>query len=181
MRTVYDCYSHLYVGDYFADTLRLNAGEHRALRRLLLESWCRELAMDDDIGLAVSAGLTPRAWRTVKPAILELLVDMRPKIAACVRHLRTYDGQRLPSSAWQIVRSIAFERDGYECTYCGAGRLLQGDHIIPLTRGGSNALNNVTTACQRCNHAKGSKTPDEWCAAGLRDGSQILVRAARDA
>jgi len=180
MRTVYDCYGHLYVGDDFADTLSLNAGEHSALRRLLLESWCRGLAMDDDKKLAASAGLTPRAWRTVKPAILELLVDMRPRIDECVRHLRAYDGQRLPSAAWQIVRSIAFERDCYECTYCGAGRSLQGDHIIPLTRGGSNILNNVTTACKRCNQSKGSKTPEEWRASGLRDGTQILIRGARD-
>ena len=181
MRNLCDFYADLYVGDYSADTLHLNAGEHSALRRLLMESWCRDLAMDDDLDLAASAGLTLRAWSRVKPAILDLLVDMRPRIAECVRHLRACDGQRLPSAAWQVVRSIAFERDGYACTYCGVDRSLQGDHIIPLIRGGSNALNNITTACKKCNQSKGSKTPEEWFASGLGNGAQILILATRDA
>jgi hypothetical protein len=55
------------------------------------------------------------------------------------KNIRAFDGQRLPNEDWQIVRSIVLERDGHACTYCGAKSQLEGDHILPLARGGSNA------------------------------------------
>ena len=78
------------------------------------------------------------------------------------KHIRAFDGRRLPPDDWHIVRSIVLERDGYVCTYCGADKQLEGDHILPLSRGGSNALNNLTTACRACNLSKGPKTAKEW-------------------
>lgn len=41
-----------------------------------------------------------------------------------------------------------------ECGYCGARAELQRDHIIPLSRGGSNHIGNIIPACARCNYAK---------------------------
>jgi len=38
MQVLHEPYAHLYVGDYFADTLDLSAHEHCALRLLLLEN-----------------------------------------------------------------------------------------------------------------------------------------------
>jgi 5-methylcytosine-specific restriction endonuclease McrA len=44
------------------------------------------------------------------------------------------------------------------CTYCGTpateGNPLTIDHIVPLSRGGTNQLSNLTVACARCNRAK---------------------------
>jgi 5-methylcytosine-specific restriction endonuclease McrA len=44
------------------------------------------------------------------------------------------------------------------CTYCGAPWTKENpltiDHIVPLTRGGTNARENLTVACYRCNRAK---------------------------
>ena len=37
-QTLHEAYAHLYVGDYFTDTLDLSAHEHCALRLLLLEN-----------------------------------------------------------------------------------------------------------------------------------------------
>ena len=57
-----------------------------------------------------------------------------------------------------------FLRDGHLCMYCGRelpGYLLTRDHLIPLSRGGADCWSNVVTACRGCNHAKGSRTPDE--------------------
>ena len=39
--SLHEPYAHLYVGDYFTDTLDLSAHEHCALRLLLLETWVR--------------------------------------------------------------------------------------------------------------------------------------------
>ncbi len=36
------------------------------------------------------------------------------------------------------------------------------DHIVPLSRGGSDSLENLQLACWSHNHAKASMMPDEW-------------------
>ena len=36
------------------------------------------------------------------------------------------------------------------------------DHKVPMSRGGSNNIDNIQFLCRPCNIAKGSKTNDEW-------------------
>jgi hypothetical protein len=115
--------------------------------------------------LASVAGLTKAEWQAIKPSVPPLLRGVQPHIAASLKHIRLFDGQRLPSEDWHIVRSIVLERDGHACTYCGSDKRLEGDHIVPLSRGGSNAFVNLATACRPCNLSKGSKTVEEWRAA----------------
>ena len=56
---------------------------------------------------------------------------------------------------WLTLRDMAFERDGYLCTYCGdESGPFEIDHIIPRIKGGENTLDNVTVACRRCNRSK---------------------------
>lgn len=55
-----------------------------------------------------------------------------------------------------------FSRDSYTCAYCGITDSLTIDHIIPISRGGTNAENNLTTVCGRCNKDKGGKMLSEW-------------------
>jgi 5-methylcytosine-specific restriction endonuclease McrA len=56
------------------------------------------------------------------------------------------------------TRFAIYARDGFDCVYChgefplrhdGAGLTL--DHVIPRSKGGSNAPENVVTACWSCN------------------------------
>lgn len=162
IQTLHEPYAFLYVGDYFADTLDLAAHEHRALRLLLLETWL--MGPVGNTRLAKVAGLTKEEWQAIKPAVLPLLRDVQPRIAQSLKFIRLFDGQRLPNEDWQIIRSIVMERDGHVCTYCGSKKRLEGDHIVPLSRGGSNALTNIATACRPCNLSKGSKTLEEWYA-----------------
>jgi hypothetical protein len=73
------------------------------------------------------------------------------------------DNGRPPLSEWRILHMTVFERDDFTCQYCGArGVSLQCDHIIPVSRGGGNELDNLTTACRPCNQSKRDKTPEEW-------------------
>jgi len=160
IRALYESYAHLYVGDYFADTLDLAAREHRALRLLLLETWVRGPV--GNARLAKVAGLTKAEWQVVKTSVLPLLRAVQPRIAESLMRIRAFDGQRLSSDDWHIVRGIVLERDGHACTYCGSDKQLEGDHIVPLSRGGSNAFANLATACRPCNVSKGSKTLKEW-------------------
>ena len=168
IQSLHEPYAHLYVGDYFADTLDLSAHEHRALRLLLLETWVRGPV--GNIRLPAVARLTKEEWHAVKPSVLPLLRSVQPRIAESLKRIRAYDGQRLPADDWHIVRSIVLERDGHACTYCGSDKQLEGDHIVPLCRGGSNAFVNLATACRPCNLSKGSKTVEEWRAIRVASG-----------
>lgn len=54
------------------------------------------------------------------------------------------------------------------CNYCGRAFGAEGsfkrtlEHIVPLSRGGSNTIDNLVCACVRCNSQKGDKLPEEW-------------------
>jgi hypothetical protein len=160
IQALHEPYAYLYVGDYFADTLDLSAPEHRALRLLLLETWVHGPV--GHVRLAQVTRLTPAEWQDVKPGVLPLLRAVQPRIAQSLKNIRAFDGRRLPADVWHIVRSIVLERDGHACVYCGATQPLAGDHIVPLSLGGSNALTNLATACRPCNLSKASSTLEEW-------------------
>ena len=64
-----------------------------------------------------------------------------------------------------LTNRALFRRDGHICLYCGEQYKqmeLTRDHIIPMSRGGSDSWENVVTACYRCNNQKGNRTPEEW-------------------
>jgi len=50
------------------------------------------------------------------------------------------------------------------CAYCGASLKIgyHVDHIVPLSRGGSNWITNIQLTCADCNHRKWAKDPLVW-------------------
>jgi len=55
-----------------------------------------------------------------------------------------------------------------KCYYCGreVGKNYHVDHIIPLSRGGTNDPSNLVIACPECNVRKGGRMPHEWAQGG---------------
>lgn len=52
------------------------------------------------------------------------------------------------------------EQYGSYCCHCGNWFLsewLTFEHVIPRSRGGSNALSNLRLACRPCNQARGAQ------------------------
>lgn len=47
------------------------------------------------------------------------------------------------------------------CAYCG-GKATSIDHVLPVSRGGTNTRENLAPACADCNRRKHAKTPAEW-------------------
>ncbi len=73
------------------------------------------------------------------------------------------DQLRPSSEVWRKIRERIFGRDDYTCTYCGSrGVRLECDHVIPISRGGSNDDHNLVTACFKCNRSKRDKLVSEW-------------------
>lgn len=56
------------------------------------------------------------------------------------------------------------------CAYCGKQKKLTRHHVVPLSRGGSNKIENVVPACGRCNGSIGTKTiyPEKYDARKAR-------------
>lgn len=62
-----------------------------------------------------------------------------------------------------VSKSRRFEvlaRDGFRCRYCGAQPTtveLHVDHVVPRSRGGSDAMDNLVAACLPCNFGKSDR------------------------
>jgi hypothetical protein len=62
------------------------------------------------------------------------------------------------------TRFEVFTRDGFTCQYCGKqppDTVLEVDHIIPRSRGGSDDIDNLATSCFDCNRGKAASLTAE--------------------
>lgn len=44
------------------------------------------------------------------------------------------------------------------CSYCGGVGQMQVEHVVPISSGGSNTIENIVPACRSCNGSKGNKS-----------------------
>ena len=54
------------------------------------------------------------------------------------------------------IRREVWRRDEGKCVKCGSRKNLEYDHIIPVSRGGSNTARNIELLCESCNRSKGA-------------------------
>lgn len=72
------------------------------------------------------------------------------------------------------------ERYGNRCLCCGVtGVVLEADHVVPLTRGGSDEIGNIQPLCGVCNRSKFVKTVDYRSGGDIPPGSRDLLGEAR--
>lgn len=86
------------------------------------------------------------------------------------------------AAEWE-AKLAAFD---HRCAYCGCGGQMTVDHDVPLSRGGSNTIDNIVPACRPCNTRKNDMTAVEYFARLSGEGNSMTPRwaaqlaAARD-
>jgi 5-methylcytosine-specific restriction endonuclease McrA len=88
--------------------------------------------------------------------------------------IRLLEYRRIPRQARALSRKNILMRDRFTCQYCLSTLPtsdLTLDHVIPRSRSGETAWENLVACCHVCNNRKGNRTPDE---AGMK-----LARAPR--
>lgn len=75
------------------------------------------------------------------------------------------------AAMWGVENTLTFEevetlilRDGCKCAMCDSVEFLQLEHLRPISRGGSNSIDNICLLCRDCNFSKGARMPLEWIA-----------------
>ena len=69
------------------------------------------------------------------------------------KNIKSGDSRYIPK---EIVKAV-WERDHGRCQICGSKRRIHYDHHIPLSKGGSNTVENMRILCQKCNLKKSDK------------------------
>ena len=132
--------------------------------------------------LALNASFEPLTMVPVRRA-LRLVIDRKAEIVEADGSVVRSERMALPRPAVirlvkfvhvprrfrrQVTNTFLFARDNYRCQFCGRHQhalryreCLTRDHLVPLSRGGSNVWSNVLTACSTCNTRKGNLLPEE--------------------
>lgn len=103
-----------------------------------------------------------RAYREANPA------PERFTRAQYMDHARAL-GTHTEAEYWAKVRACR----GH-CEYCGKRIGLyefHGDHMTPVSRGGSDAIDNIAVCCKGCNLEKNTMTANEYRAYRARRGA----------
>ena len=87
------------------------------------------------------------------------ILELHPIVAA-----RGHASPRALDPTPALTNAALFARDQHLCLYFGrdfARQHLTRDHVVPLSRGGRDAWENVVAACFHCNSRKGGRTPQQ--------------------
>lgn len=82
-------------------------------------------------------------------------------------------------------RKTVFERDGYKCVYCRRNVVDDAtisvkmratvDHLRLKSRGGSDSLENLVTACYKCNHSRADRNWRDFANTEARNYIERIV------
>jgi 5-methylcytosine-specific restriction protein A len=139
-------------------------------------------------GSAEAAG---KRWQPLarRPAAAEQAValSMKPCLdcgvpasgSRCRRHQREYERRRgTPAErgydeTWRLNVRVAITAQPF-CSSCRSTTDLTGDHIVPLSRGGTNRADNIRVLCRSCNSRKGARATRDG-RGGARTGPDARV------
>ena len=102
-------------------------------------------------------------------------------------------GQYQPAGRWIRAekRASIYERDGWQCAYCGRGprdsrRMSQAaviltlDHLTARSAGGDNSARNLVTACKSCNSSRRDRDWRDFAPGGAQERIEWLIEQPLD-
>ncbi|MGH2520165.1 MAG: HNH endonuclease, partial [Chloroflexota bacterium] len=87
-----------------------------------------------------------------------------------------------PHRTRALSRKNILMRDRNTCQYCGVSHpahTMTLDHVLPRSRGGKSAWENLVASCHACNHRKGDRLPHEAGMRLLRDPRPFNLHTSR--
>jgi hypothetical protein len=90
---------------------------------------------------AITLAKKIRQRQATKPFVDELIRTRRVQFAA--NH--------------ESLMLLLIARDGCQCKVCGSIESLTLDHVLPLSRGGTDEPDNLQILCRSCNSRKGAR------------------------
>jgi len=119
---------------------------------------------NEDIKAAYEEGelMTDLAeWHQIsKQRVFEICTGyVSPSQSKCKRRSKANPTNRILHRHTRFIkiRFAVLKRDNFTCQYCGRKApdvSLHVDHVIPRSRGGTDAMANLKTACADCNLGK---------------------------
>ena len=79
-----------------------------------------------------------------------LFEKLKVKFDETQDEVSSYERPRIPEN----VRVEVWRRDGGKCARCGSREKLEYDHIVSISKGGSNTARNIELLCERHNRSK---------------------------
>lgn len=115
---------------YLADVLNYNASEHEEISLRV-----KKMAYESEVEIV-----------KLRSAVANLEAAVGFKKAGPKR-----------TAIQEDVKLAVWARDGGACVRCGSKQSLHFDHIIPVSKGGSNSEANIQILCEHCNLQKSDK------------------------
>ncbi len=107
---------------------------------------------------------TPKDQRKAYVPAYRLTPEQKHENKRAANH-RAHQARRAAGPAphkFDVGRMICMQDD--RCTYCqtALGSKYHIDHMLPIARGGTNALTNLQLLCPKCNMQKGAMTLEDF-------------------
>lgn len=112
-------------------------------------TWTNKIHFDNgrDLAIRFSVCREARVFHVVLAELIDRLNDPIDETAFSPRR------ERIPDD----IKVSVWRRDGGCCVRCGSREKLEYDHVIPVSKGGSNTIRNIELLCESCNRAKSAK------------------------
>lgn len=160
-------------GQAIKDALEARRG-HRRMRRSKL--WYRPARFDNRV--KPDGWLPPSLQHRVDTTVslvdrLSRLAPVSEIMAELVKFdMQLMDNPEIAGKEYQqgtlagyTVKEYLLEKHNRTCVYCGGESkdpILEVEHIVPRSKGGTNSIKNLTLSCKCCNQHKGADSLEQW-------------------
>ena len=100
------------------------------------------------------AGLSDKIIKFSKLADIKLIT--KDVVNDCLQTIEESENYKIDVDRTipEEVRLKVWRRDNGKCVKCGSQERLEFDHMIPVSKGGSNTARNIQILCEKCNREK---------------------------